>query len=109
MNTFLVLLYFGSICRLTCLSLQDWAKPGPYDQPMVNTLRRKKDKDIPAVADTNGSVSNESSPASTSAPPPATLQSSASVEEKNRTVAAPVKVCFSLCYCLFSTAAFSFK
>ncbi|XP_055732344.1 protein MTSS 1-like isoform X6 [Salvelinus fontinalis] len=23
---------------------QDWAKPGPYDQPMVNTLRRTKEK-----------------------------------------------------------------
>ncbi|XP_043395056.1 protein MTSS 1 isoform X27 [Chelonia mydas] len=23
---------------------QDWAKPGPYDQPMVNTLQRRKDK-----------------------------------------------------------------
>ena len=25
-------------------SLQDWAKPGPYDQPMVNTLQRRKEK-----------------------------------------------------------------
>ncbi|KAM9737398.1 protein MTSS 1-like isoform 2-T2 [Menidia menidia] len=25
-------------------SLQDWAKPGPYDQPMINTLRRGKDR-----------------------------------------------------------------
>ncbi|XP_069372417.1 protein MTSS 1-like isoform X4 [Paralichthys olivaceus] len=25
-------------------SSQDWAKPGPYDQPMVNTLRRSKDR-----------------------------------------------------------------
>ncbi|XP_067365640.1 protein MTSS 1-like isoform X5 [Channa argus] len=23
---------------------QDWAKPGPYDQPVVNTLKRSKDK-----------------------------------------------------------------
>ncbi|XP_039907946.1 protein MTSS 1-like isoform X2 [Simochromis diagramma] len=23
---------------------QDWAKPGPYDQPMVNTLKRSKDR-----------------------------------------------------------------
>ncbi|XP_043395050.1 protein MTSS 1 isoform X19 [Chelonia mydas] len=23
---------------------KDWAKPGPYDQPMVNTLQRRKDK-----------------------------------------------------------------
>uniref|UniRef100_A0A3Q2XWD4 MTSS I-BAR domain containing 1 n=1 Tax=Hippocampus comes TaxID=109280 RepID=A0A3Q2XWD4_HIPCM len=25
-------------------SWKDWAKPGPYDQPMINTLRKKKDK-----------------------------------------------------------------
>ncbi|XP_041867737.1 protein MTSS 1-like isoform X2 [Melanotaenia boesemani] len=25
-------------------NLQDWAKPGPYDQPIINTLRRSKDK-----------------------------------------------------------------
>lgn len=24
--------------------LQDWAKPGPYDQSMVNTLKRSKDR-----------------------------------------------------------------
>ncbi|XP_030250125.1 protein MTSS 1-like isoform X9 [Sparus aurata] len=72
---------------------KDWAKPGPYDQPMVNTLRRKKDKESPAVVDTNGSVSNDSSSASisTSGPAPTVLQTSASVEEKNRTVAAPLK------------------
>ncbi|XP_037984992.1 protein MTSS 1 isoform X20 [Motacilla alba alba] len=28
---------------------QDWAKPGPYDQPMVNTLQRRKDKREPDV------------------------------------------------------------
>ncbi|TNN79973.1 Metastasis suppressor protein 1 [Liparis tanakae] len=66
-------------------SWKDWAKPGPYDQPMVNTLRRKKDKDAPAVRDTNGA----SMP--TSAPALAALQTSASLEEKNRTVAAPLK------------------
>ncbi|XP_044064490.1 protein MTSS 1-like isoform X8 [Siniperca chuatsi] len=72
---------------------KDWAKPGPYDQPMVNTLRRKKDKGTPAVVDSNSSVSNDSSPASisTSVPAPALLQTSASVEEKNRTVTAPLK------------------
>uniref|UniRef100_A0A8C9XPT2 MTSS I-BAR domain containing 1 n=1 Tax=Sander lucioperca TaxID=283035 RepID=A0A8C9XPT2_SANLU len=43
---------------------KDWAKPGPYDQPMVNTLRRKKDKGTPAVVDSNGSVSNDSRPSS---------------------------------------------
>ncbi|XP_028819370.1 protein MTSS 1-like isoform X5 [Denticeps clupeoides] len=29
-------------------SPQDWAKPGPYDQPMVNTLRRNKEKREPS-------------------------------------------------------------
>ncbi|XP_078109526.1 protein MTSS 1-like isoform X5 [Sander vitreus] len=78
-------------------SWKDWAKPGPYDQPMVNTLRRKKDKGTPAVVDSNGSVSNDSRPSSgpaslsTSAPAPAALQTSASVEEKNRTVGSPFK------------------
>ncbi|XP_042345556.1 protein MTSS 1-like isoform X2 [Plectropomus leopardus] len=78
-------------------SWKDWAKPGPYDQPVVNTLRRKKDKEMPAVVDSNGSLSNDSCPSSgppsisTLAPAPAVLQTSASVEEKNRTVAAPLK------------------
>lgn len=83
---------------LTLFSFQDWAKPGPYDQPMVNTLRRKKDKETPAVLDSNGSVSNGGSTASTltHTPAPAVLQTSASVEEKIRTVVTPVKVCFSL-------------
>ncbi|XP_031731206.1 protein MTSS 1-like isoform X6 [Anarrhichthys ocellatus] len=67
---------------------KDWAKPGPYDQPMVNTLRRKKDKETPAVVDSNGS-SRSSGPAS--APALAALQTSSSVEEKNRTLAAPLK------------------
>ncbi|XP_068425471.1 protein MTSS 1-like isoform X8 [Clinocottus analis] len=67
---------------------QDWAKPGPYDQPMVNTLRRKKDKEPPAVVDSNGSASNDSS---RSAMPTSALQTSAPAEEKNRTVAAPLK------------------
>uniref|UniRef100_A0A7N6FJ20 MTSS I-BAR domain containing 1 n=1 Tax=Anabas testudineus TaxID=64144 RepID=A0A7N6FJ20_ANATE len=31
-------------------SWKDWAKPGPYDQPMVNTLRRKKDKETTGLA-----------------------------------------------------------
>uniref|UniRef100_A0A3B4BGR6 Uncharacterized protein n=1 Tax=Periophthalmus magnuspinnatus TaxID=409849 RepID=A0A3B4BGR6_9GOBI len=38
-------------------SWKDWAKPGPYDQPMVNTLRRKKDKEAPFIADSNGTQS----------------------------------------------------
>ncbi|XP_063270059.1 protein MTSS 1 isoform X6 [Prinia subflava] len=32
---------------------QDWAKPGPYDQPMVNTLQRRKEKREP---DANGAA-----------------------------------------------------
>ncbi|XP_007232117.1 protein MTSS 1 isoform X8 [Astyanax mexicanus] len=35
-------------------SEKDWAKPGPYDQPMVNTLRRKKEPK--EAVDSNGSV-----------------------------------------------------
>ncbi|XP_070690964.1 protein MTSS 1-like isoform X2 [Pempheris klunzingeri] len=72
---------------------KDWAKPGPYDQPMVNTLRRKKDKETPSVVDSNGGVTNDSSVGliSSSVPAPAALQTSVSVEEKNRTVAAPLK------------------
>uniref|UniRef100_A0A8C2Z0U2 MTSS I-BAR domain containing 1 n=1 Tax=Cyclopterus lumpus TaxID=8103 RepID=A0A8C2Z0U2_CYCLU len=65
-------------------SWKDWAKPGPYDQPMVNTLRRKKDKEMPAVRDSNGSASNDSSRSSvpTSAPALAALQTSASAHEE---------------------------
>uniref|UniRef100_A0A672FSI8 MTSS I-BAR domain containing 1 n=1 Tax=Salarias fasciatus TaxID=181472 RepID=A0A672FSI8_SALFA len=46
---------------------KDWAKPGPYDQPMVNTLRRKKDKESPAVVDSNGNVGTDSGPPSVQA------------------------------------------
>uniref|UniRef100_H3CW65 MTSS I-BAR domain containing 1 n=1 Tax=Tetraodon nigroviridis TaxID=99883 RepID=H3CW65_TETNG len=58
---------------------KDWAKPGPYDQPMVNTLRRKKDKEPAAVPDINGSV-NGSSAGLTSTQAPPVLQTSVSVE-----------------------------
>ncbi|XP_054637712.1 protein MTSS 1-like isoform X8 [Dunckerocampus dactyliophorus] len=79
---------------------KDWAKPGPYDQPMVNTLRKKKDKGPPAVVDFNGGTGTESTapqnlstptPNSTPTPTPAEMQTpqKASVEERNRT--APVK------------------
>ncbi|XP_017601548.1 PREDICTED: metastasis suppressor protein 1 isoform X4 [Corvus brachyrhynchos] len=34
-------------------SWKDWAKPGPYDQPMVNTLQRRKEKCEP---DLNGAA-----------------------------------------------------
>lgn len=74
---------------------KDWAKPGPYDQPVVNTLRRKKDKETPAVMDSNGSMNSDNSPpsAQTSAPAPAAHQTpsqSASVQEKNRNTPAAV-------------------
>ncbi|KAL6108940.1 mtss1 [Pungitius sinensis] len=78
-------------------SWKDWAKPGPYDQPMVNTLRRKKGKETPAVVDINGNASHDSirfsGPASIPTPAPAlaALQTSASVEENNTSVAAPLK------------------
>uniref|UniRef100_A0A7N6AZX2 MTSS I-BAR domain containing 1 n=1 Tax=Anabas testudineus TaxID=64144 RepID=A0A7N6AZX2_ANATE len=40
------------------LSISDWAKPGPYDQPMVNTLRRKKDKETTGIAVDSNSTMN---------------------------------------------------
>ncbi|XP_002759284.1 protein MTSS 1 isoform X3 [Callithrix jacchus] len=42
---------------------KDWAKPGPYDQPLVNTLQRRKEKREP---DPNGG-----GPTTTSGPPAA--------------------------------------
>ncbi|XP_071403019.1 protein MTSS 1-like isoform X2 [Centroberyx affinis] len=80
-------------------SWKDWAKPGPYDQPMVNTLRRRKDKEPPAVVDSNGSSSSDGSPPSAPAPTPTSAPALAaaqttpttSEEEKSRTVAAPPK------------------
>ncbi|XP_061807258.1 protein MTSS 1-like isoform X7 [Nerophis lumbriciformis] len=73
---------------------EDWAKPGPYDQPMVNTLRKKKDKGSPAILDCNGGTGTVSSaPQSLSTPTPATAEmqtpQKASVDKRNRT--APVK------------------
>lgn len=35
------MLFFLLISCGPC-SVQDWAKPGPYDQPMVNTLKKPK-------------------------------------------------------------------
>lgn len=94
---------------LTSLCWQDWAKPGPYDQPMVNTLRRRKDKETTAVVDTNSSVINDSGPTLTSAQATAVLQTSVLMEERNKTV----KVCFShmlfhwqFWFCLFNTLSF---
>lgn len=42
-------------------SWKDWAKPGPYDQPLVNTLQRRKEK---READSNGG-----GPTTTGGPP----------------------------------------
>ena len=65
---------------------------------MVNTLRKKKDKESPAVVDSNGSVSIGNGPtsgqASMSATSPAVLQTPIQAEEKNRIVPAPLKVSF---------------
>lgn len=84
---------------LTVFSSQDWAKPGPYDQPMVNTLRRKKDKEPMAVPDFNGSM-NDSSLAMTLTHAPPALQTSISVEERTKPLNPPVKV--RVCHkCLF--------
>lgn len=84
---------------LTLFSSQDWAKPGPYDQPMVNTLRRKKDKDLATVPDINGSV-NDSSLAMTLTQAPAALQTSMSVEERSKALIPPGKVrSCHLCLC----------
>ncbi|XP_057196398.1 protein MTSS 1-like isoform X5 [Triplophysa rosa] len=60
-------------------SEKDWAKPGPYDQPMVNTLRRKKEPK--EAVDTNGS-SNGTIPSSqpiTSISPPGDAQGARSM------------------------------
>ncbi|XP_061145232.1 protein MTSS 1-like isoform X9 [Syngnathus typhle] len=75
-------------------SWKDWAKPGPYDQPMVNTLRKKKDKGPPVVMESNGVTGRESSAPqslSTSTPAPADLHAPQKValEERNRTPLKP--------------------
>ncbi|XP_043972914.1 protein MTSS 1-like isoform X4 [Gambusia affinis] len=69
-------------------SWKDWAKPGPYDQPMVNTLRRRKDKEALAGVENNGSINGgnslPSSQTAISAPPPARIQTPSQQEEKNK-------------------------
>ncbi|XP_066873569.1 protein MTSS 1 isoform X4 [Kogia breviceps] len=37
----------GSTMGAWASAEKDWAKPGPYDQPLVNTLQRRKDKREP--------------------------------------------------------------
>nr|XP_055065525.1 protein MTSS 1-like isoform X18 [Misgurnus anguillicaudatus] len=49
---------------------QDWAKPGPYDQPMVNTLRRKKEpKEIVDANGTSNGTAPSSQPIMANSPP----------------------------------------
>ncbi|XP_055065509.2 protein MTSS 1 isoform X3 [Misgurnus anguillicaudatus] len=51
-------------------SWKDWAKPGPYDQPMVNTLRRKKEpKEIVDANSTSNGTVPSSQPIMASSPP----------------------------------------
>ncbi|XP_051921703.1 protein MTSS 1-like isoform X6 [Hippocampus zosterae] len=72
-------------------SWKDWAKPGPYDQPMINTLRKKKDKGPPVIMDNNGVAGRESStPQSlaTATLAPAEMPQKVSREERNRTTPA---------------------
>uniref|UniRef100_A0A3P9JVA6 MTSS I-BAR domain containing 1 n=1 Tax=Oryzias latipes TaxID=8090 RepID=A0A3P9JVA6_ORYLA len=72
-------------------SWKDWAKPGPYDQPMVNTLRRRKGKDTSAVVDNNSGGSRLSGQASTSAPSPPGLRNAGQSEERNGIIPGAVK------------------
>nr|XP_061789180.1 protein MTSS 1-like [Nerophis lumbriciformis] len=75
-------------------SWKDWAKPGPYDQPMVNTLRKKKDKVSPAVLDSNGVTYREiSTPQSlsTTTPAPAEMQTPKKLSLEPRNGISPVK------------------
>lgn len=62
---------------------------------MVNTLRKKKDKESPVIVDSNGGVSHNSSSTSTltSVVSQTAQQVVAPVEEKNRVGPTPVKVC----------------
>ncbi|XP_077454302.1 protein MTSS 1-like isoform X2 [Stigmatopora argus] len=75
-------------------SWKDWAKPGPYDQPMVNTLRKKKDKGPPAVMDSNGVTCKEiSTPQSlsTNFPNTAEMQTPKKLSLEQRNGTSPVK------------------
>lgn len=62
---------------------------------MVNTLRKKKDKESLVIVDTNGSVTHNGSSTLTSVVSQMAQQVVAPVEEKNRVGPAPVKVCSS--------------
>nr|XP_055065520.1 protein MTSS 1-like isoform X13 [Misgurnus anguillicaudatus] len=59
----------GSGGAASC-SEKDWAKPGPYDQPMVNTLRRKKEpKEIVDANGTSNGTAPSSQPIMANSPP----------------------------------------
>ncbi|XP_034278173.1 protein MTSS 1 isoform X9 [Pantherophis guttatus] len=52
----------GSTMAAWASTEKDWAKPGPYDQPMVNTLQRRKEKreaDSPGGAQSGPSLPTE--------------------------------------------------
>nr|XP_021149931.1 metastasis suppressor protein 1 isoform X12 [Columba livia] len=57
---------------------QDWAKPGPYDQPMVNTLQRRKEKRDP---DVNGGAQSGAAVAPEEAQRPRSMTVSAAARQ----------------------------
>uniref|UniRef100_A0A8C4ZN77 Protein MTSS 1-like n=1 Tax=Gadus morhua TaxID=8049 RepID=A0A8C4ZN77_GADMO len=80
---------FPSYCTLSSSMLpssrvpswKDWAKPGPYDQPMVNTLRRRKDKDHPlGPVDPNAEGQRTSAPATPVSAPPTSAPAAGALE-----------------------------
>ncbi|XP_068011669.1 protein MTSS 1 isoform X11 [Melanerpes formicivorus] len=59
-------------------SWKDWAKPGPYDQPMVNTLQRRKEKREP---DLNGGAQSGPAAAPEEAQRPRSMTVSAATRQ----------------------------
>ncbi|PKK34317.1 metastasis suppressor 1, transcript variant X4 [Columba livia] len=59
-------------------SWKDWAKPGPYDQPMVNTLQRRKEKRDP---DVNGGAQSGAAVAPEEAQRPRSMTVSAAARQ----------------------------
>ncbi|XP_054023324.1 protein MTSS 1 isoform X6 [Melanerpes formicivorus] len=57
---------------------KDWAKPGPYDQPMVNTLQRRKEKREP---DLNGGAQSGPAAAPEEAQRPRSMTVSAATRQ----------------------------
>uniref|UniRef100_A0A6I8RA17 Metastasis suppressor 1, gene 1 n=1 Tax=Xenopus tropicalis TaxID=8364 RepID=A0A6I8RA17_XENTR len=69
-------------------SWKDWAKPGPYDQPMVNTLQRRKREADPsrgALITTPGHIDEPPVPRNT--PVPAALRQGEEAEATNEELA----------------------